>query len=141
MAPQGIVPRHPKRQVSAILPAFILLGYFLLPCAILAPAGSLGKVNVVLRPDAVEPPAPVDVKYSINDRVETRTGVQPGKGIDLGDVSVGTVVRFEVTNSGNAGAIRANILIDNCFRATGRCSSPGCVATAQYTAAIEKCVN
>jgi hypothetical protein len=99
------------------------------------------SVDVTLRADAVGPAKPTDVKYSLDGRDKTRTGVQPGEKIELGSVDVGTTVVFEVANSNDAGHVSANILVDNCFRATATCSEPGCVATARYTAAVKQCSN
>jgi hypothetical protein len=129
----------PKRiAVGTRLTHFFMLLAVLLS---LVNCGDGNQVEVTLRGDAVEPPEPVDVMFSLNGREKSRTGVQPGELIELGTVEVGTVVRFQVANSRNAGQVRANILIDYCFRATTRCSEPGCIATAEYTAAVEECVN
>ena len=104
-------------------------------------SSNVPEVEVTLRADAVDPPEPVDVMFSLDGHEETRSGVLPGELIELGAAEVGTVVRLQVTNSRDAGLVRANILIDDCFRATSRCSEPGCVTTAEYTAAVEECVN
>jgi hypothetical protein len=119
---------------------------FLLLLAVLLGAmscsdGGSGTVELTLRADAVEPAQPVDVMFSLDGHEERRSGLQPGELLEIGAVNVGTVVRFQVTNSRNAGQVRANVLIDNCFRATTSCSEPGCIATAEYTAAVEECRN
>jgi hypothetical protein len=103
--------------------------------------GESEQMDLTLRADAVEPPQPIDVTFTLDGDEESRTAVQPGERIQLGLVPVGTLVQFEVTNARGAGHIRAHILTDNCFRASGSCSEPGCVARAEYTVLKEGCFN
>ncbi len=98
-------------------------------------------VRVTLRPDAVEPAAAVEVSYSIDSEEETPGEVSPGEEIELGSIPVGAVIRFSVTNANDAGRVRANILIDNCFRDSTSCEEPGCTTTAEATALIEECLD
>lgn len=110
-------------------------------------AGSAGgepvpkTVPVDLRADAVEPPAPVDVEYSIGDRVYSKSNMEPGTVLELGPVRVNTRISFRVLNSHGAGTVRANILTNDCFRNTATCSGPNCAAEAGYETLDEGCPN
>jgi hypothetical protein len=99
------------------------------------------RIEVALRPDAVEPPVPVDVEYSIGSEIHSVSNAAPGALINLGPVPVNTTIRFRVYNRSGAGQVRANILTNNCFRNTGKCNSPNCVAEAQYEVIEEECPN
>lgn len=105
------------------------------------PGPNQNRVEVTLRPDAVEPPVPVDVQYSIGGENHIDSNVAPGTKINLGSVPINTKIHFRVYNRFGAGQVRANILTNNCFRSTGKCDSPNCVAEAEYEAIEEGCPN
>ena len=74
------------------------------------------------------------------DGVSTEYPNQAGQStIELGDVAVGTRIEASVTSE--TGISKVDILVDNCFRDSGRCEEVGCTATAEYMVQVEKCGN
>ena len=98
-------------------------------------------VRVSVRADAVEPSRPLDVTVRIGERVQRHTEVAPGTLLDLGALPEGTRVSAAVHNVRGAGTVRVAVIADGCFRATGRCDTPGCTAQAQYVVQRGVCEN
>jgi hypothetical protein len=98
-------------------------------------------VKLAVRADAVEPAADVAVKVIIDGRVAVQKDVGAGTLLELGSFETGTHVKLEVENAHGAGSVRANILANDCFRASESCDEPNCVAEAEYTVSYSPCVD
>jgi len=85
-----------------------------------------------VRADAVEPAADVELIVRINGELTEQRTVVAGTLLELGRWGEGTTIDAEVTNANGAGAVRSNILLDNCFQASEQCSAPGCTASAHH---------
>jgi hypothetical protein len=98
-------------------------------------------IELLLRPDAVEPEAPIDIAYFVNSVKFEKTKVAAGELVNLGKVQPNTKVVFQVRNNYGAGSVRANILTNECFRKTGKCDGANCLAEAEYIVIEESCLN
>ena len=103
-------------------------------------SGSDGP-HIEVRADAVQPATDVDISVFVDERLAVRSTVAAATKLDIGHLPEGKRVRAIVRNARAAGTVRANILADNCFRASQSCAEAGCEAIAQYRVKEEVCIN
>ena len=104
------------------------------------PQAGTEKVALAFRSDGVEGASNLTVKLTIGSAVDTHASVSPGTLFDLGQTSTGGCVSIDVSNGTSEGAVRANILVDNCFVASAQCEG-ACTAHAEAQLARTPCVN
>ena len=91
-----------------------------------------------VRADAVGPAADVELTVRINGELAEQRTVAAGTLLQLGRWAEGTTIDAEVGNVNGAGAVRSNILLDNCFQVSEQCASPGCTASSHHVVSSQR---